>query len=122
MSRRTHRHECVPGRTFHYRIDRLARGARGAQRSLERIARDKSVVIEIAFALADCFFNVFEVLRRVARLNVAATRLAGFDFYNVGPQRGSSTQRINHHAVTLWSLEMIGARVVLFENRMMNYG
>ena len=78
----------VPGSSFHYRINRLAGRARGTQCGLERRARNKSVIIKIAFALADRFFNMFEVLRRMARLDVTAACFAGLDFHHVGPQRG----------------------------------
>jgi len=85
MSRWPHRDERVPCRAFHYRIDRLARRARSTQGGLERVTRNQGVVIKITSTVADCFFNVFEVLRRVARLNVASTRFAGLDLHDVGP-------------------------------------
>ena len=78
MSGRTHRHESVLRRAFHHCIDRLARRARSTQCGLERIARNQGVVIKVAFAFAYCFLDMFVVLRRVAGLDVAAPRFAGF--------------------------------------------
>src|SRR3989442_15572913 len=65
---------------------------------------------------------MFEVLWSVAGLDVTAPRFAGFDLDDVGPQSGILAQRIDHDAIALGSLGMIGAGVVLFENRMMDYG
>src|SRR5437879_12740136 len=65
---------------------------------------------------------MFEVLRRVAGLNVTASRFIGFDLDDVGPQFRIAAQRIHHNAITFGLFWMPWAGVVRLENGMMNYG
>ena len=60
------------------------------------------------------------MLRRVAGLNVAATSFVGFDFDYVFPQTFVASQSLHDRRVTLRFLWMTRARVMLFENRVMN--
>src|SRR5258708_34081104 len=99
VSGRTNRHKRRFGRAFHYRVDRLAGRACGPQRRFERITRDQGVVIKIALALADCFFHMFEVLRGVTRLSVAAPLFAGLALQSDDRWGGLTAHTVNTDAI-----------------------
>src|SRR5713226_10126156 len=63
---------------------------------------------------------MFEMLRRVTGLDIAARDLAGLDLQCRLPQFGVTAQSVHDRCVSLRLFRMTGARVVLFENRMMN--
>src|SRR5437867_12748109 len=65
---------------------------------------------------------MFEMLRGVAGLNVAATRFFGFDFHDVGPKSLVAAKRAHDCRVTFRLLGMMSTSVVLFKDRMMNDG
>jgi len=63
---------------------------------------------------------MFEVLRRMAGLNLGALRLVGFNFNGSRPKLYVTTQCFHDNGVTLGPFRMAGAGVMLFKDWMMN--
>jgi len=122
MARRPHRDKCILCGPFHYQIDRLARSARSAQGCFERVSRHHCVGVEITPAFTHSFFDVLEMLRRVTGLNVAPFRLGCFNFDDAFPQVVVALQGIDNNSIALGPFGMTKARVMLFKDRMVNYG
>src|SRR5882724_9318419 len=121
MTGRTHRRKRILCPSFHHCIDRLARRAGAAHGGLQRMHRNHRVAVQITNAFANGLLDMFEVLWRVASLNVTTARFFCFDLNYVLPKFGVAAQRFHHDVITLGGFRMTRTRVVLFENRMMNY-
>src|SRR5205085_3328530 len=122
MARRPDGHKRVFGRAFDYSVYRATRGARSAHRSFQRFARHHRVRVQITTALADRFFDVFEMLRRVTGLNIAASGFVGFDLDDPGPQIFIAAPYVDRHAIAFGPLRMMLPGLMFFENRMVNHG
>ena len=65
---------------------------------------------------------VLEVLRCMTGLNLGASRLVRFNLNCARPDFGITPQRFHYGGIAFGFFGMPGTGIVLFENRMMNYG
>jgi hypothetical protein len=120
VSGRTHWDEGVLGLAAHKSVNGATRRARAPERRVHRAHGDDRIRVQVCNAFAHGALDRPVVLRRMARLHIAARRGHGFDLRKPRPQRPIAAQGIHHDRVARRLLRMMLARVVLFEDLMMN--
>src|SRR5262252_3291580 len=112
VSRRTHRHKRVPGGSLHDRIDSLTGSAGTPQCCFQRLSGNKSVAVEITFAVTYGLFDLLKEMRCVTGLNIAAPRFLRLDLEQCGPKTCITTQGIHHDLIAFGTLRMIRTGVM----------